>query len=384
MAEKSPQAFRTIREVAEWLGIEAHVLRFWESKFNQIKPVKRAGGRRYYRPADMRLIGGIKVLLHEQGLTIRGVQKKLADEGAAAIAALSPPLAEELEAEAAATVTVGAEDAPATDDAATPQAGFFDIEALASGTAQDGAQADAPDQGAAPTPISAADRPGTEPTGARPGRRRRRMRWRPGGPSGRQRRGRAGRGACGRDGSRVDGAGSGPGRATEAPGAEPESDAAEPARQRRAEAAPDAAEGAAPDAVQAAPPAPAEEPPASDAPEEPAPRHKQNRHRPGAGRGGPGAAHAAFRASGASARSGAASAIRSAAGWRRWSTGWRRSKAGCAPAIRGVSNRADAAFSRSFPLAQAGKIGRTAKRRAMAQPGSASVWGTEGRRFESC
>ncbi|WP_370270043.1 MerR family transcriptional regulator, partial [Nioella sp.] len=75
MADKKPQAFRTIREVADWLGVEAHVLRFWESKFSQIKPVKRAGGRRYYRPADMALIGGIKVLLHDQGLTIRGVQK---------------------------------------------------------------------------------------------------------------------------------------------------------------------------------------------------------------------------------------------------------------------------------------------------------------------
>ncbi|MBO6604448.1 MAG: MerR family transcriptional regulator, partial [Roseicyclus sp.] len=74
---KSPQAFRTIREVAEWLDVAAHVLRFWESKFPQIKPVKRAGGRRYYRPADMALVGGIKVLLHEQGLTIRGVKKMI-------------------------------------------------------------------------------------------------------------------------------------------------------------------------------------------------------------------------------------------------------------------------------------------------------------------
>ncbi|NKX45839.1 MerR family transcriptional regulator [Roseicyclus persicicus] len=89
---KSSQAFRTIREVAEWLDVAAHVLRFWESKFPQIKPVKRAGGRRYYRPADMELVGGIKVLLHDRGLTIRGVQKMLREEGVAAIAALSPPL----------------------------------------------------------------------------------------------------------------------------------------------------------------------------------------------------------------------------------------------------------------------------------------------------
>ena len=89
---KSSQAFRTIREVAEWLDVAAHVLRFWESKFPQIKPVKRAGGRRYYRPADMELVGGIKVLLHDRGLTIRGVQKMIREEGVAAVVALSPPL----------------------------------------------------------------------------------------------------------------------------------------------------------------------------------------------------------------------------------------------------------------------------------------------------
>lgn len=89
---KSTQAFRTIREVADWLDVAAHVLRFWESKFPQIKPVKRAGGRRYYRPADMELVGGIKVLLHDRGLTIRGVQKMIREEGVAAVAALSPPV----------------------------------------------------------------------------------------------------------------------------------------------------------------------------------------------------------------------------------------------------------------------------------------------------
>ena len=61
---KSADAFRTISEVADWLEVPAHVLRFWESKFSQVKPVKRAGGRRYYRPADMRLLAGIKILLH--------------------------------------------------------------------------------------------------------------------------------------------------------------------------------------------------------------------------------------------------------------------------------------------------------------------------------
>jgi DNA-binding transcriptional MerR regulator len=89
---KSPEAFRTIREVADWLGVAAHVLRFWESKFSQIRPVKRAGGRRYYRPADMELVGGIKVLLHDRGMTIRGVQRMIREEGAAAVAALSPSI----------------------------------------------------------------------------------------------------------------------------------------------------------------------------------------------------------------------------------------------------------------------------------------------------
>ena len=89
---KSSQAFRTIREVAEWLDVATHVLRFWESKFPQIKPVKRAGGRRYYRPADMELIGGIKVLLHDRGMTIRGVQRMIREAGVASVAALTPPL----------------------------------------------------------------------------------------------------------------------------------------------------------------------------------------------------------------------------------------------------------------------------------------------------
>ncbi len=92
MAEKARDAFRTISEVANWLDVPAHVLRFWESKFSQIKPVKRAGGRRYYRPSDMQLIGGIKKLLHDDGMTIRGVQKMLKEEGVKAVVAMSPEL----------------------------------------------------------------------------------------------------------------------------------------------------------------------------------------------------------------------------------------------------------------------------------------------------
>lgn len=89
---KSPDAFRTISEVSEWLDTPAHVLRFWESRFTQVKPVKRAGGRRYYRPADMLLLGGIKKLLHDDGLTIRGAQKIIREQGVKEVSALSQPL----------------------------------------------------------------------------------------------------------------------------------------------------------------------------------------------------------------------------------------------------------------------------------------------------
>jgi DNA-binding transcriptional MerR regulator len=78
---KSPEAFRTISEVAEQLDVPAHVLRFWESRFAQVKPVKRGGGRRYYRPDDVRLLRGIRGLLYEDGMTIKGVQKILREQG---------------------------------------------------------------------------------------------------------------------------------------------------------------------------------------------------------------------------------------------------------------------------------------------------------------
>ncbi len=86
---KAPDAFRTISEVADWLETPAHVLRFWESKFTQVKPVKRAGGRRYYRPSDMLLLGGIKRLLHQDGKTIKEVQNLLREQGVKQIAGLS-------------------------------------------------------------------------------------------------------------------------------------------------------------------------------------------------------------------------------------------------------------------------------------------------------
>ena len=79
--EKSKDAFRTITEVAEHLGVKQHVLRFWETKFPQIKPLKRGGGRRYYRPEDVTLLADIRDLLYNQGFTIKGVQKLLREGG---------------------------------------------------------------------------------------------------------------------------------------------------------------------------------------------------------------------------------------------------------------------------------------------------------------
>lgn len=78
---KSPEAFRTISEVATELDLPQHVLRFWETRFSQIKPLKRAGGRRLYRPDHVALLRGIKALLYEDGMTIKGVQKMLREKG---------------------------------------------------------------------------------------------------------------------------------------------------------------------------------------------------------------------------------------------------------------------------------------------------------------
>ena len=81
MSSKSPEAFRTISEVSKDLSLPQHVLRFWETKFVQIKPIKRGGGRRYYRPEDVKLLKGIKSLLYNDGYTIRGVQKVIKENG---------------------------------------------------------------------------------------------------------------------------------------------------------------------------------------------------------------------------------------------------------------------------------------------------------------
>ncbi|MGH6890901.1 MAG: MerR family transcriptional regulator [Dongiaceae bacterium] len=78
---KALEAFRTISEVAEELDVQKHVLRFWENKFPQVHPMKRGGGRRYYRPDDLDLLRGIRCLLHREGYTIKGVQKLLREQG---------------------------------------------------------------------------------------------------------------------------------------------------------------------------------------------------------------------------------------------------------------------------------------------------------------
>jgi DNA-binding transcriptional MerR regulator len=79
--DKAPEAFRTISEVAQELDVPQHVLRFWESRFREIKPMKRGGGRRYYRPNDLDLLRGIRHLLYSEGYTIRGVQRLLREQG---------------------------------------------------------------------------------------------------------------------------------------------------------------------------------------------------------------------------------------------------------------------------------------------------------------
>ena len=104
---KSPEAFRTISEVATELDVPQHVLRFWEGRFVQIKPVKRAGGRRYYRPEDVDLLRGIRALLYREGFTIKGAQKILRDKGqryvadlgrgeAAVVPAIQPPVRQQI------------------------------------------------------------------------------------------------------------------------------------------------------------------------------------------------------------------------------------------------------------------------------------------------
>ena len=89
--KKAPGAFRTISEVADELDVQQHVLRFWETKFSQVRPLKRGGGRRYYRPEDVALLKKIHTLLYTEGYTIKGVQKLLKTQGKAGLVADAVP-----------------------------------------------------------------------------------------------------------------------------------------------------------------------------------------------------------------------------------------------------------------------------------------------------
>jgi len=93
--DKSPDAFRTISEAADELDLPQHVLRFWETRFAHIKPLKRGGGRRYYRPDDVLLLKGIRHLLYDQGFTIKGVQRILKDQGVRRVIATGESVAGE-------------------------------------------------------------------------------------------------------------------------------------------------------------------------------------------------------------------------------------------------------------------------------------------------
>ena len=106
MIDKAPDAFRTISEAAEDLGLPQHVLRFWETRFTQIKPLKRGGGRRYYRPDDLEFLRGLKHLLHAERYTIKGVQKIIKEQGikavqtafktdGSAVSTVKPPVADQ-------------------------------------------------------------------------------------------------------------------------------------------------------------------------------------------------------------------------------------------------------------------------------------------------
>lgn len=98
--DKAEDALKTVSDVKEILGVQPHVLRYWESQFAQVKPLKRAGGRRYYRPEDVRLLAGIQKLLHDEGLTIKGVRKVLESKGVGHVANLAGQADEAADSEA--------------------------------------------------------------------------------------------------------------------------------------------------------------------------------------------------------------------------------------------------------------------------------------------
>ncbi len=139
MTEKSPDAFRTISEVSDVLDVPAHVLRFWESRFTQVRPVKRSGGRRYYRPSDVHLLKGIRDLLYTDGLTIKGVQKVLREKGIRHVAELGTEAAEPPQAPAPAPKPARPARPSATPAAADGQGSLFE-ETPAPAESDDGAE----------------------------------------------------------------------------------------------------------------------------------------------------------------------------------------------------------------------------------------------------
>jgi DNA-binding transcriptional MerR regulator len=134
---KGPDAFRTISEVAEAIQLPQHVLRFWETRFTQIKPLKRAGGRRFYRPEDVELLIAIRHLLYGEGYTIRGVQRLLKEQGPRAVAALA-------RGEPIAAPTVGTERYPDAGQDQDAEPGFATASPEAMAAADDDRQAFAP------------------------------------------------------------------------------------------------------------------------------------------------------------------------------------------------------------------------------------------------
>ena len=161
--EKSPDAFRTISEVAEEVNVPQHVLRFWESRFAQIRPLKRGGGRRYYRPDDVDLLRGVRHLLYGEGYTIRGVQRILREEGISFVqnvwragAQQPPPEAQEDRAEE----RDGAERDGAEPGAARPdEPSFFGLLPLPAAAREPDEAAGARREPATTTPAAAAAAP---------------------------------------------------------------------------------------------------------------------------------------------------------------------------------------------------------------------------------
>jgi DNA-binding transcriptional MerR regulator len=159
--DKAPDAFRTISEVADDLDVPQHVLRFWETRFAQIKPMKRSGGRRYYRPDDVELLRGIRHLLYGQGYTIRGVQRILREQGVKAVQGRKETALPPVERPVAPVATRAAEASAEPELPSTP-AFVTDVETERAVRAEaPSVQPDTPDE-IEPVAQALADRPSSE------------------------------------------------------------------------------------------------------------------------------------------------------------------------------------------------------------------------------